>query len=255
MRTCLAILVLLTASCDSGTSADSRHEVTELGQSPCETRYFEGARFTVCSAADGKIEIATSDESGVPYRSFSGLESALGKRDADVAFAMNAGMFDEEGDAIGLLIEHGEQIRAINRRDGGGNFHMMPNGVFLVRRDGGAEVVTTGEFEPSDDIAFASQSGPMLVIDGELHPSFEPDGQSRHVRNGVGIGPDRTPLFAISEEPVSFGKFGRLFKDELKARNALYFDGAVSSLWDPGNARRDTGAPLGPMVIVFRRAE
>ena len=93
----------------------------------------------------------------------------------------------------------------------------------------------------------------MLVIDGKLHPKFDADGESRNIRNGVGIAPDGTPLFAISEEPVSFGKFARLFRDALKAKNALYFDGSVSSLWDPGNHRQDSIAELGPMVVVFRR--
>jgi prepilin-type processing-associated H-X9-DG protein len=95
----------------------------------------------------------------------------------------------------------------------------------------------------------------MLVIEGKLHPRFDADGESRHIRNGVGIAPDGTPMFVISEDFVSFGKFARLFRDELKARNALYFDGSVSSLWDPRNHRRDVGAELGPMVVVLKSAE
>jgi uncharacterized protein YigE (DUF2233 family) len=92
----------------------------------------------------------------------------------------------------------------------------------------------------------------MLVIDGKLHPAFEHDGTSRHVRNGVGIAPNGRALFVISEEPVSFGKFARFFRDRLKARNALFFDGAVSALWDPANGRRDITRPLGPMVVAFK---
>jgi uncharacterized protein YigE (DUF2233 family) len=168
---------------------------------------------------------------------------------------MNAGMFDEEGQAIGLLVEDGEKLHPINRRDGYGNFHMKPNGVFLVHRDGNAEVVTSEDFETSKDVAFASQSGPMLVIGGKIHPNFEPDGDSRHSRNGVGIAPDGKPVFAISAEPVSFGRFARFFRDSVEAQDALYFDGSVSSLWDPANGRRDAFAPVGPMVVVFRSAE
>jgi prepilin-type processing-associated H-X9-DG protein len=58
----------------------------------------------------------------------------------------------------------------------------------------------------------------------------------------------------ISNDEVSFGKLARFFRDGLKARNALYFDGSVSSLWDPANGRRDAYAPLGPMVVVFKAA-
>ena len=165
---------------------------------------------------------------------------------------MNAGMFDESGHAIGLLVEDGKQLRAINRRKGGGNFHLMPNGVFLVRRDGSAGVVTSKHYAPSKDVLFATQSGPMLVSDGKLHPAFDEDGTSKHFRNGVGIGPDGTPVFVISADPVSFGKFARFYRDAVKAKDALFFDGAVSSLWDPAAHRMDSRAPLGPILVVFR---
>jgi prepilin-type processing-associated H-X9-DG protein len=177
-------------------------------------------------------------------------------READrVAFAMNAGMFGDDGRAIGLLIENGTQRHAINRRKGGGNFHLLPNGVFLVRKDGKAEVVTSDAFKPARSIAFASQSGPMLVIDGKLHPRFDADGTSRHIRNGVCIDSRGNALFVISEDAVSFGKFARFFRDRLKARNALYFDGSVSALWDPRGHRMDSHAALGPMVVAIRSAE
>lgn len=223
-------------------------------QSPCASRMFEGSRFTICPANGAAIEVFTADASGVPFRSFAKLEAALGKRGERVAFGMNAGMFDEEGDAIGLLIERGEQLHRINRRGGGGNFGLLPNGVFVIRSDGTAQVVATTRFKPDDDTAFSTQSGPMLVIEGDLHPAFEPDGESRNIRNGVGIGPGGMPVFAISEDVVSFGKFARLFRDEIKAKNALYFDGSVSSLWDPANGRRDARAELGPLVVAFRAA-
>jgi prepilin-type processing-associated H-X9-DG protein len=127
--------------------------------------------------------------------------------------------------------------------------------VFLVQRGGGAEVVTAAEYKPAKDIAFATQSGPMLLIDGKLHPKFDADGQSRYIRNGVGIPPDGTATFVISDDLVSFGKFARFFSDRVRARNALYFDGSVSSMWDPSAGRQDSFVELGPMVVVFRKEE
>jgi len=165
---------------------------------------------------------------------------------------MNAGMFDEQGRAIGLMIEDGRQVHAINRREGGGNFHLMPNGVFLVRKDGRAEVLESSRYQPSPDIEFATQSGPMLLVGGKLHPKFEPDGKSRFTRNGVGIKADGKPVFVISESAVSFGKLARFLRDRHQVRNALFFDGSVSSLWDPANNRMDSFAELGPLVVVFR---
>ena len=185
-------------------------------------------------------------------RSFSALQSRLGPRADDVAFAMNAGMFDDAGAPIGLFVEDGRTVRAINRRAGGGNFHLMPNGVFLIRKDGHAQVVTSAAYKPAPDIAFATQSGPMLVIDGALHPKFNADGPSRYVRNAVGIGPDGKPLFVITTDVVSFGKLARFFRDRLKVKNALYLDGSVSSLWDPANGRMDDFTDLGPIIVALR---
>jgi uncharacterized protein YigE (DUF2233 family) len=109
-------------------------------------------------------------------------------------------------------------------------------------------------WQPSSDIRLATQSGPMLVIDGKLHPAFDHDGTSLHIRNGVGIGSVGAARFVISQDAVSFGKLARFFRDQLKCDNALFFDGAVSALWDPANHRRDVTVPLGPMIVVFKLA-
>jgi uncharacterized protein YigE (DUF2233 family) len=213
---------------------------------------FEESRFTVCASGKGGIELVAAARGEPAVRRLADLEASLGPRAAKVAFAMNAGMYDEDGRPIGLAIVEGKQKRAINRRKGGGNFHLMPNGVFQVHKDGRAEVVTSEQWKPSPSIRLATQSGPMLVIDGKLHPAFDRDGTSRYVRNGVGIGPRGEALFVISDGPVSLGKFARFYRDQLKSRNALFFDGAVSALWDPANGRRDVTKPLGPMVVVFK---
>ncbi|HVH37437.1 MAG TPA: phosphodiester glycosidase family protein, partial [Sphingomicrobium sp.] len=84
-----------------------------------------------------------------------------------------------------------------------------------------------------------------------LHPQFEHDGQSRYIRNGVGVR-DGKALFVISQDPVSFGKLARFFRDDLKTPDALYFDGSVSSLWDPNGNRQDSHSPIGPMIVVLR---
>lgn len=165
---------------------------------------------------------------------------------------MNGGMYDEDGRPIGLAITEGRQKHAINRQKGGGNFHMMPNGVFQVRRNGRAEILPAEQWKPAPDIRLATQSGPMLVIGGKLHPAFEEDGTSRYVRNGVGIRANGASVFVISDDAVSFGKFARFFRDRLKAPNALFLDGSVSALWDPAAGRRDLTKPLGPLIVVYK---
>jgi len=238
--------LLLLAACSKGDAA------VEAPPSPCRQQLFEGSRFTVCDPQKGELRLFAAGRRETPVRSFSELAAKVDP--GKVAFAMNAGMYDEDGRPIGLAIVDGRQIRAINRRKGGGNFHLMPNGVFQVHGDGRAEVVTSDKWKPSPAVRHATQSGPMLVIEGKLHPKFAPDGSSRHVRNGVGVAAGGKALFVISEDPVSLGKFARLFRDSLKTPNALFFDGAVSSLWDPANGRQDSHSPLGPIIVAFKPA-
>jgi prepilin-type processing-associated H-X9-DG protein len=64
------------------------------------------------------------------------------------------------------------------------------------------------------------------------------------VRDGV------TAIFAISDEPVTFHAFARLFRDELGCANALFLDGSVSSLYASELGRDDELAPLGPMIGI-----
>ena len=255
MRRSILGFLLVLIGCGSAQGRNDAEQSARIAASPCSRQMFEESAFTVCDPGGGRIELVAAGRDQIPVRRFDSLEASLGEQSASVAFAMNAGMFDEEGRPIGLAIAEGKQVRAINRREGGGNFHLMPNGVFQVRQDGSAEVVPTAQWKPSPDIRLATQSGPMLVIDGKLHPKFDQDGSSRHVRNGVGIGPDGRALFVISEDAVSLGKFGRFYRDRLNSRNALFFDGAVSALWDPANGRRDVTVPLGPIVVAFRPAE
>jgi uncharacterized protein YigE (DUF2233 family) len=224
-----------------------------VATSACDVRRFEESRFTVCrfDARRDRLALVQADSAGRPYRSFAAVEQALGASAARVRFAMNAGMFDEEGAPIGLFVENGVERRALNRRDGPGNFHLKPNGVFAQDASGRVHVTTSARFRSEvPDPRWATQSGPMLVIDGALHPRFDRDGPSRLVRNGVGVSDPHTAWFVLSEEGVSFGRFARFFRDELGCADALFLDGSVSSLWDPGAERQDGFAELGPMVVV-----
>lgn len=247
------LLLLLLAACKRPDPAPERSASNEEG--PCRSVRFEGDLFTLCRDSEARLELHVAGADERPFRSFAVLDHVLGARAGEVRFAMNAGMFDEAGRPIGLAISEGRELRAANRREkGGGNFHLPPNGIFLIRKDGRAEVVPTNLFREANDIRVATQSGPMLVIDGAVNPRFDADGNSRYIRNGVGVDEDGVPVFVISETPVSFGRFARLFSEELGCRNALYLDGSVSSLWNPAGNRMDSFAPIGPMLVAFAGA-
>lgn len=214
---------------------------------------FEGSRFTVCDNKGGALRLFAAGPHDPPLRSFDAVGRRVGA--GRVAFAMNAGMFGQDGRPIGLAVVDGARVHPINLRDGGGNFHLKPNGVFLVRRDGTPAVMSSEAYvKLRPQVRYASQSGPMLVIEGKLHPAFDADGESRLPRNGVGVTADGAALFVIADDAVSFGKMARFFRDALHTPNALYFDGAVSSLWDPPNGRQDSYVELGPIIIAYKPA-
>jgi uncharacterized protein YigE (DUF2233 family) len=216
----------------------------------CEGRSFQGASYTICTIdlTQAKLELFNLNSAGEPYASFQALADGLGSEGRELLFAMNAGMFDEGLRPIGLYVEDGTQVKKLNRRDGYGNFHLKPNGVFYVKGNRLGVMTSEQYARLQEKPDFATQSGPMLVIDGRIHPQFSQTGESRKVRNGVGIVNDHTAVFAISEDLINFYDFAALFRDELKCANALFFDGTVSSLYAPELGRLNNFVPLGPMV-------
>jgi uncharacterized protein YigE (DUF2233 family) len=255
IRSSLLLFLAALISCDQPAEERGAGTAEKPKAGACETRSFEGSTFTACryDPASHGLELILDGETG-PLRSFAALERHLGPRANHLLFAMNAGMYDEEGDPIGLYVEKGKSRHRINLRPGPGDFHLKPNGVFAVDDAGRVAIVPSERFAAKvKNARWATQSGPMLVIAGKLHPKFDPDGPSRLLRNGVGVAGPRDAWFAISEEGVSFGRFARFFRDALGCRDALYLDGTVSSLWDPASGRQDSHAELGPMVAVFRK--
>lgn len=215
----------------------------------CRDLSFEGTRYSLCEAQAGDdIRIFQTAPDGRPYGSFERINSALDGEGRQLAFAMNAGMYHADRRPVGLLIEEEVERAPLVTSAGPGNFGLLPNGVFCV--GDGFRVIESRAFAAERPACrHASQSGPMLVIGGELHPRFLVDSDSRYIRNGVGVSADgRRAVFAISNSPVTFHEFGRLFRDELGLPEALYFDGSISRLYDRGARRSDWGTPMGPIV-------
>ena len=267
MRALLPVLALATlAACDTqggepvtrteiGSSSETRVALRREA-SACEVRVFEEALLTHCVADPEKhrISMVLEDPAGTAYRSLRTYGEALGDDASVVAFAMNGGMFEGDGTPIGYYVEQSERLAELDRGDGTGNFYLKPNGVFFGT-DGEWEIRTSTNFlyNVSDRPQFGTQSGPILVIDGALHPDIQDDGPSRIVRNAVGVDAEGKAHFVISETALSFGKLARFFRDELQTPNALYLDGGVSALWDPVTERLDDGPSLGPLIVVTKK--
>jgi uncharacterized protein YigE (DUF2233 family) len=220
----------------------------------CSPLSYGGNAYSVCRVdlRETRLETFNLDGKGAPLGSFAALAESLSAEGKELGFAMNAGMFDEGLKPIGLYVENGTQAKKLNRRDGYGNFHVKPNGVFYITGDRVGVAATDAYVKRNEKPDFATQSGPMLVIEGKIHPKFSPGGMSYKMRNGVGVVDDHTAIFVISENAVNFYDFALLFRDGLKCANALFFDGTVSSLYSPELGRNDGFAALGPIVGAIK---
>ena len=217
---------------------------------PCRDVEHRGDRYTVCSFDPGthRLDLHLRDADGRPYGRLSRLMEAA----PDTVFAMNGGMYRNDLTPVGLYVEGGEERSELVAADGWGNFHLLPNGVFFVAETGGRQawgVRETRAFAagPPPDLLHATQSGPMLVIDGALHPRFLPASNSLKVRNGVGVSADGRAHFAISRGRVRFHDFGTLFRDVLETPNALFLDGSIST-FRAGSRRQGGFLEIGPII-------
>lgn len=225
----------------------------------CREEVYAGVEYAICDV-DVKREVLRlflyQPDSTRPFGYFGTLNGALEEQGFALGFAANAGMYHDDRAPVGLYIEDGVTVQSVITRAGPGNFGLLPNGI-LCLRNRRIDVFETLRFvEEAPDCTSATQSGPMLVIDGELHPRFLVDSTSRFIRNGVGTNEDGTVAsFVISNSPVTFHAFGSLFRDHLGLRNALFFDGNVSRLRAPELGRNDIGfGPLGPIIGVVEGA-
>ncbi|TIS73902.1 MAG: hypothetical protein E5W94_26465, partial [Mesorhizobium sp.] len=140
---------------------------------PCRDLNFEAIPYIVCEIDLRSYDVAVfhAGADGKAFGSLEKFDKAMSGEGRPVLFAMNAGMYHEDLTPVGLLVEEGRAVAPLNLADGKGNFFLKPNGVFLVRKDGKVAIMETNAYAAAKpDVAFATQSGPMLVIDGRLHP-------------------------------------------------------------------------------------
>ncbi|BDI61198.1 hypothetical protein MACH05_17580 [Qipengyuania nanhaisediminis] len=223
----------------------------------CRQAVFESVPVTHCIADPERhrIDTALAPVSGDNFGTIEGW--AAGRNESDIAFVMNGGMYGDDLRPIGYFVRAGDRLSELDMGDGSagiaGNFYLKPNGVFFGTGDSwrlldSETFLRTVGTRPQ----FGTQSGPMLLIDGAMHPEIQDNGPSRAIRNGVGIDAEGRAHFVISDAPLSFGQLARFFRDEIGARDALYLDGKISALWDPASGRMDKGR-VGPLLVVTRR--
>lgn len=248
-RRFLQIFPWIVAACSIACSARASDVA------PCALVKRDGQTYSVCifDLRRYALKLFWRDQHGNPYGSVAGLIDGLKQQQEFPVFAMNAGMYHRDLSPVGLFVANGAQMKSANTSNGSGNFQMKPNGVFYLQ---GAEagIMETGAYlKRGLKAELATQSGPMLVINGQLHPRFSPQGQSRKIRNGVGVRDSHTVVFAISSDGVTFTEFAELFRDTLHCSDALFLDGSISSLYAPSIQRADAPLPAGPIIAAFEK--
>jgi uncharacterized protein YigE (DUF2233 family) len=182
------------------------------------------------------IKMLWRNPAGAPYRS---LGEAYRQVGGDLLAVTNAGIFSVNQAPEGLHIEGGVTLSSLNLGKGDGNFYWKPNGVFYFTDDG-AGIIESEKFASLNKrgtIREATQSGPLLVIDGEINPNLKPDSRSLYVRNGIGVKSADDVYILVSEDEVNLHDFASVFARQLYCRNALYLDGCVSQLYLPEHSR------------------
>ncbi|HEV8504909.1 MAG TPA: phosphodiester glycosidase family protein [Chitinophagaceae bacterium] len=183
------------------------------------------------------------------FRSIQNLKTWLGQKHRKLVFAMNGGMYKPDNSPQGLFIENKMVVATLDTAVGNGNFYLIPNGIFYLTTNHLAVICKTTAFANYGNIRFATQSGPMLVIDGDIHPAFKQGSPNRNIRNGVGILPDNTIIFAMSKEEINFYDFAAYFQ-HMGCKNALYLDGLVSRTYLPDQKWVQTDGNFGVIIGV-----
>ncbi|MEO7318176.1 MAG: phosphodiester glycosidase family protein, partial [Chthoniobacteraceae bacterium] len=227
-----------------------------------KVRISDGKSYTVSTVDLDKesLQLFLGDGRGNYFNNFENIERWLAARRRRLVFAVNAGMFHPGFAPVGLFVDHGRTVGKLNLDRDEGNFFLKPNGVFVITH-AGAKVIESSQFPAlasavgMEKVQLATQSGPLLVLDGKLHPAFREGSDSRLFRNGVGVVSPKRVVFAISNEPVNFHEFARLFRDSLGCENALFFDGSLSSIYSTEPKLHLIRFPLGPIIGITAPSE
>lgn len=235
----LCVLLLLSCRNSPGSGDAPRHLKTKCPAYAAEgvevsCLTFKQATYVVVRVDlnAALIKLLWRNSAGVPYNS---LVEAYRQVGGDALVLTNAGIYSGKHAPEGLHIEGGTMLSPLNLDDGEGNFYWKPNGVFYITDDG-AGIVESEKFNSLDErasIREATQSGPLLVINGEVNRDLPPDSRSLYVRNGIGVKSADEVYILISADEVSLHDFASVFAQQLHCRDALYLDGCVSQLYLP----------------------
>jgi uncharacterized protein len=214
-----------------------------------------GHRYAIVdlSLKQSNIELYWKKSDGSRIGTLGNLNAIVSDSGKRLLFATNAGIFDSNLTPMGLFVEDRRTLAPLNLNGGSGNFFLQPNGIFLIDADGAAIIESSSYSKRITLPRLATQSGPLLLIDGQINPQLSADSTSRKIRSGVGvISPDHI-IFALSRDPVTFHEFASLFRDEQHCQSALYLDGEISRFYPDPAGRQDQQENFAGMFAVTER--
>lgn len=197
------------------------------------------------------LKLFWKNENGQNFGSIQNLKLWIENKKIKLNFAMNGGMYKKDYSPQGLYIEKQKILVPIDTTKATGNFYLKPNGVFYLTTNNTAKICTTQLFRNNGKIKYATQSGPMLIIDGKIHSDFKEGSSNLNIRNGVGILPDGKVVFVLSKKEINFYDFANYFKS-LGCENALYLDGFVSRAYVPSEKWIQTDGNFGVLFSVTK---
>jgi len=204
------------------------------------------------------LQMFWKDSTGALLGTFANLRAWLRPQGKDLACATNAGIYDKDHKPLGLYIEDGVIQHKLNTRQNAyGNFYLQPNGVFIVE-DRQARIVDTTSVDNDRgywlaNARYATQSGPIMLHNGEINSAFDPGSINMVVRNAVCIDTSHQVVLAMARNPITFYDFAQFLRDKLQCVDALYLDGSISRIYPSLEA--DLGPAFGAMIAVVKAAD
>lgn len=244
----------ITRTYNTTTASIQQHVAQQTGEVAFE---YNGSRYDayIVDLRKQQVRMHWQMPYGNAYKNLKNVKHQLLSQGQEALMLTNGGMYLEGNIPQGLFIENGTQLRPLNTRNSTyGNFYMKPNGVFCIDSSKGY-VLTTEQYQRSKrKYRYATQSGPMLVIDGKIHPRFKHRSKNLHLRSGVGVMADGKLVFIISKGyETNFHDFAVIFRDLFGCDDALYLDGAISRMYLKRLRPNDLGGDFGAIISVTNK--
>jgi uncharacterized protein YigE (DUF2233 family) len=220
-----------------------------------EVRISDGVTYHLVFAKPENIRILWKSRNGQQMRTIPEVADDLRSRGEKPSTVMNAGIFEPGGIPCGLLIQSGKVLNPVNRGPGKGNFYLKPSGIFMIGTTTAA-IVRTDEYPAAGfEVRYATQSGPLLLRRGMMHPAISATSSSRLHRNGVGITRDGKVILAMTDFHSS--KFPNLYEfamlfQKLGCDDALFLDGDLSQMRSGADLGKESNL-FGAMIAVVNQ--